>query len=205
MSQWIASLIGFLCGVGVTALFFLARERWDHRHRKSARTPATANALVTHDNPKTGNTEVDRTLIKPSPVPGWLAIVLVLFGTYSVVSGIVQNQRDAETRKQVRVAQCQSFAQLKFRGDDSRTGYTVLAKAIRKLTNPNANQQETIETLSSLADFYEIQGQDPGGLPPLSQKAINDCKDGVFNDGYPNVDTGPNPVSPLPQPTHSAH
>lgn len=200
MSLILTGLICFLAGYGAAGVVDKIRKRNRKFYQNNQVAQRNEEEAVIVKNNDRGEPQVRQVLVKKSPVPGWLAGILIFLAAGTIISTVVQNQRDNDTRNKVKIAQCQNFAQLKFRADETRASYVVLAEAIRKLTDPKAQQSQVVDTLNQLADYYEAAGKDPGGLPPLPPQALRDCRDGVFNDGYSfNIGGEAPPASPVPQ------
>lgn len=176
---------------------------WCHfeDHRRDRKPPEKKTQLLTSEG-NNGEVEVDRVVVEPSPLPPYLAAILVLLGLFVVGSTIIQRQhdssrdkREARSQLQINVGICENQAGIILRQREAIEASAQLGRALDTIISSKDPDKRSM-ALRGLRDYSlgRIQASQQGLTLPLTVR--DDCRDGKLD--YPPTAVAP-PATPVPQ------
>lgn len=148
-------------------------------------------------------------VLKPSPVPFWLALLLAILGALTLANGFwVQHQRTTEAAKQNRINHS-LILQLEQRQQEAEQDRDRLRTLVIDVLNAKTRQQSVAALKKFLAEEKRAEKERQGGVAPTQTPSPSQTPKAIGSGGgaSPKASGGPTPsptsTKPSPSPSPS--
>lgn len=150
------------------------------RKRAAKKLETSERGAVIVEDDRKGRPEAREVLLRNSPIPRSLAIILIVLAALGLVSSAVEDHRRSDDDHRRGIQNCQTLAQVKLRGDQGTAANAQLSKSLGDLLNAidKRNNVAALKSLKDLQNYYAVRSIQASTLPPLPSAVIQDCQDG---------------------------